>query len=251
MKRVGAALAAILATVVLFSCGDDDKPTAAAPVGVFTGKLTGSEAHIGVTVGKANITAWVCNGADGLALQFSTPRLGDGFDVTLPSGFRMAGTVTGKQLRGALGGPTGATQFTLALAGPDAGVWTLSETVDGEQQASVWVVLNDGAVQGANIGDGSVRAPGRLNKAKAARTNPGGGGGGLQQAQLGQNGQLGQGFGGGFNGGQLGQGGFNGQGFQGQFGGGQGPQGNQFGGQLGQLGQGGGGVGGKGFGFGG
>lgn len=175
-----AVLSAIAAALALFSCGDDDeRDDTTGRIGVFTGRLDNTDALIGITMGKANVVAWACNGASGMALRFSTRRTGDSFEVTAPEGFRLAGRLTGDTVNGSISGPNGTYPFRAELTEGNAGVWTSTETVEGEQRGRVWVVLRDGTQQGATFVASRVTvaprldtATGRADGSLAIRSNP-------------------------------------------------------------------------------
>lgn len=256
VKAAGVVAFVVGAGVLVLSCkSGTPSATNVGPVAEYTGKLTDSDAFIAVVAGKADIVVWVGDGPHNIGVRFTGPRVGSGFDITLPIGIRAAGIIQAGKAAGAVTFGTAAPHpFTAALATGAAGLYSTVTTVGGSQVGLAWVVLNNGEQRGARIAGSTITDAPRLdvsrrtasldgNQVAVAKINPtgrsgvgfGGGFGGQLGGQLGQTGQFGGqgGFGGGgFNvfGGQLGQGGA------------LGGQGGQFGGQ--------GGVGGK-FGFGG
>jgi hypothetical protein len=239
VRRIVAVLGAIGVVVALSSCGGGGGQSAAAPTGSFGGRVPASDAFVSVVAGKANVVVWICDGAHQVALRFSGPRTGNGFDITLPLGARVAGTIAGNQAAGSVTTGTDAPRpFTATATTGAAGLYTATGKIDADEVGLAWVVLNDGQQRGSELGRFGIRLPppldtktrkatlGAGNTTTASRSNPGGGGG------------FGGGFGG-FGGGQFGQSGNQigqfGQGQFGQFGGQGGFQGGQFG-QFGQFG---------------
>ena len=241
LKAVAVVAAVVGAGALVLSCGDGGgNGDSSGPIGSYAGRISDSDAFIAVVAGKTNIVVWVGDGPHKVGIRFTGPRLGNGFDMTLPIGVRVAGSFDTKHVAGALTVQSNPPQlFTADATTGAAGLYAGVTTIGGKQVGLAWVVLNDGQQRGTKITDTTIDAAPQLDtatrtvtidgtKVNVSRTAPGD--------------TSGTGFGGGFGGGGFGgQFGFGGGGFGtfGQFGG----QIGAGGGQFGQVGGGGGKVG--------
>jgi len=163
-SRVGLALlvlaAALAAPSVVYGGGGPSSRG-------YAGTVAGTNAFIGVAVGKSGLTAYVCD-SKGLAEWFRGAP--GAMTITSAHGYRLNLRVADGKVTGTLSFP-GAGGAVHSFAAPQveapAGLYRGTTTVTGSKYVGGWILLPDGRQRGTVISGGTVVASPDVNPAKS------------------------------------------------------------------------------------
>jgi len=156
MKKSGRSIAAFVAACLVV--GALSVAPAAASVGTaadakttFVAKVPGTDALIGIVVGKKSAVAYVCDGAD--LDEWLTGAVSNGvLALESETGSTLVGTVGGNKLKATLVLPDGRViNITAVKAKGKAGLFEKGDTVDGITLTKAWVRLADGTTRGNGL----------------------------------------------------------------------------------------------------
>ncbi len=120
----------------------------------FVGKVSGTDAFIGVIKRENDLLVYVCDGKNGqnetIDAWFTSKISGDTFDLAAPNGMRVSGKLNGDSVVGAVKKADGVSlNFNTAPALGDAGLFRVEQTVAGKQTIDGWIQLADGSIRGS------------------------------------------------------------------------------------------------------
>jgi hypothetical protein len=131
--------------------------------GTYVGQLgLVGNTYVAVVTDDRRVRVYVCDGEE-QGYWFSGDLFGDSFDLTHPSGARVAGAVRDGRVSGVYTGPDGALRSTFAasFADGDAGLFRGELTTDKGRDLAGWIVANDGSQRGVvshtNPGESAAR----------------------------------------------------------------------------------------------
>ena len=155
-RSVAVIVAASGIVVVIAGCSVLSSPEPPLDQAQFVGRVSGTDAFIGVNKDGQAITAYVCDGTQGhISIQewFKGSASSNAFDLTSKGGMRVTGVLHGNSIVGKFIAADGKEHhYDAVLArGGDAGLIRIEEIRDGALWVGGWIQLSDGEQRGTQF----------------------------------------------------------------------------------------------------